>query len=134
VVQEAEPDTSKFTGGGSKDNNDLNQWQFITGNPTPDKANITNGYAAAYTNPVNGHLITYFGLDRRANNGSAQVGFWFFQNPVQLCTDPANQGNCTVGTFVDETGAPGAHAVGDILIQSNFSQGASSAASASLNG
>src|SRR5262249_31840603 len=33
VIQEAEPDTSKFTGGGSKDNNDLNQWQFITGNP-----------------------------------------------------------------------------------------------------
>jgi hypothetical protein len=123
VIQETDPDTSKFTGGGSKDNNDLNQWQFITGNPTPDKDNITNGYAAAYTNPANGHLITYFGLDRKANNGSAQVGFWFFQNPVQLCTDPANQGNCTAGTFVDETGAPAAHAVGDILIQSNFSQG-----------
>jgi hypothetical protein len=123
VVQESEPDTSKFTGGGSKDNNDLNQWQFITGNPTPDKDNITNGYAAAYTNPANGDLITYFGLDRKANNGSAQVGFWFFQNPVQLCTDPAHQNNCTAGTFVDETGAPAAHAVGDVLIQSNFSQG-----------
>jgi hypothetical protein len=123
VIQESEPDSSKFTGGGSKDNNDLNQWQFITGNPTPDKDNITNGYAAAYTNPADGDLITYFGLDRKANNGSAQVGFWFFQNPVQLCTDPANQNNCTVGTFVDDSGAPAAHAVGDILIQSNFSQG-----------
>jgi hypothetical protein len=123
VIQEAEPDTSKFAGGGSKDNNDLNQWQFITGNPTPDKDNITNAYAAAYTNPANDDLITYFGLDRKANNGSAQVGFWFFQNPVQLCTDPAHQNNCTAGTFVDETGAPAAHAVGDVLIQSNFSQG-----------
>jgi hypothetical protein len=123
VIQETDPDTSKFTGGGSKDNNDLNQWQFNTGNPSPDKDNVTNAYAAAYTNPANGHLIIYFGLDRHANNGSAQVGFWFFQNPVQLCTNPANQNNCTVGTFVDDTGAPAAHAVGDLLIQSNFSQG-----------
>jgi hypothetical protein len=113
VIAESEPDTSKFTGGGSKDNNDLNQWQFITGNPTPDKDNITNAYAAAYTNPADDHLIIYFGLDRKANNGSAQVGFWFFQNSVQV-------GN---GTFVDDLGNPAAHAVGDILIQSNFSQG-----------
>jgi hypothetical protein len=109
LIVEQEPDLTKFTGGGSKDNNDLNQWQFITGNPTPDKDNITNSYAAAYRDPVSGHLILYFGLDRKANNGSAQVGFWFFQNAIGI--------DASTGTFTD------LHAVGDILVQSNFTQG-----------
>ncbi|MGE5123086.1 MAG: hypothetical protein ACM3H7_01090, partial [Acidobacteriaceae bacterium] len=88
---------TQFHGGGSKDNNIIDQWLWNPGEPL-DKDDITNAYAAGYiyqgsevcptgvpsgdplcTEP--GDLIIYFGLDRFANNGSAQVGFWFFQSP-----------------------------------------------------
>src|SRR5262245_6994978 len=68
-----------FTTGGSKDVNDINQWQWkdqLGG--LPDKDNITNAYAAAYRGPT-GDLIIYFGADRFDNSGDAQMGFWFFQ-------------------------------------------------------
>src|SRR5947207_1885678 len=76
-----------FTTGGSKDQNDLNQWQHTTGS-VPDKDDITDAYAAAYVNTVNsggnlvGDLIIYFGMDRFAQNGDSEVGFWFFQDQV----------------------------------------------------
>ena len=72
----------------------------------PDKDEITNAYAAAYN--VAGDLIIYFGLDRYANNGDAQVGFWFFQNPIGLNPN---------GTF------SGTHTAGDILVLSDFTNG-----------
>jgi uncharacterized repeat protein (TIGR01451 family) len=94
-----------FTGGGSKDINDVTQWEWTAGN-VPDKDEITNAYAAAYNDA--GDLIIHFGLDRYANNGDAQVGFWFFQNPIGLNPD---------GTF------SGSHTVGDILVLSEFTNG-----------
>ena len=124
---------NQFQAGGSKDNNDITQWLWKPGEPL-DKDDITNAYAAAYTyqgaeicdtgftcaTDVNrdkcqcpGDLIIYYGLDRLANNGSAQVGFWFFQNTIGLTNTP------TGGGFRFS----GAHAIGDILIQSNFTQG-----------
>jgi uncharacterized repeat protein (TIGR01451 family) len=120
---------TQFQGGGSKDNNTIDQWLWKAGEPL-DKDDITNAYAAGYiyqgsevcppgvppggqlcTEP--GDLIIYFGLDRLANNGSAQVGFWFFQNPIGLSNTPSG------GGFLFS----GSHSVGDLLIQSNFSQG-----------
>ena len=108
----------QFTGGGSKDNNDINQWLWKEGEPL-DKDNITNAYAAGYlatrdTGDTDiGDFIVYFGLDRLANNGSAQVGFWFFKNEI-------SQGSTrSMGGFTFN----GSHAVGDVLVQSNFSQG-----------
>jgi hypothetical protein len=87
----------QFQGGGSKDSNDISQWLWQPGEPL-DKDDITNAYAGAYIyggpekcpvgNPPRpyctqpGDLIIYYGLDRFANNGSAQVGFWFFK--IQL--------------------------------------------------
>ena len=94
-----------FIGGGSKDDLDicepnltLTEWSGRsrsavdeTGN-VPDKDNIEHAYAAAYNcddfptgggfgDPNNDpDLCLYFGLDRFANNGDAQVGFWFFQS------------------------------------------------------
>src|SRR2546421_735999 len=44
----------------------------------------------------------------------AQIGFWFFQNAVSLKSD---------GTFQDNSGNPAHHAVGDVLILSNFVNG-----------
>jgi hypothetical protein len=98
---------SIFTGGGSKDPIDIPSWKFKDGS-VPDKDNITNAYAAAYT--VNGELLIYFGADRFANDGDAQLGFWFFQENVGLNAN---------GSFIGE------HVVGDVLVLANFSQGGS---------
>lgn len=109
-------DTSYFTGGGSKDLNDVSAWAHTTGDVAPDKNEITNAFAVAYrsqrdTGKTNvGDLLVYFGLDRYANNGDAQVGFWFFRNTVGMRSD---------GTF------SGRHRVGDILVLSHFTQGGS---------
>lgn len=99
--------TTIFTGGGSKDPIDISSWNWKddTGG-LPDKDNITNAYAAAYN--VNGELLIYFGADRFANDGDAQLGFWFFQQNV---TTNVN------GTF------SGVHQVGDILVLANFTNG-----------
>ncbi len=109
---------TQFQGGGSKDNNDISQWLWNPGEPL-DKDDITDGYAAAYINTTDtgnnnvGDLILYYGLDRFANNGSAQVGAWFFQNDIGLTTTAQSGGFKFSGV----------HAVGDILVQSNFTQG-----------
>jgi hypothetical protein len=95
---------SIFTGGGSKDILDIPQWRHKNGS-VPDKDNITNAYAEALVQ--NSDLILYFGADRFAQDGDSQIGFWFFQNEITL-------GN---GVFNGE------HAVGDILVLSDFTQG-----------
>jgi hypothetical protein len=105
-----------FTGGGSKDTNDLNQWAWkdqLGG--LPDKDNITNAYAAAYPDAL-GNLIIYFGADRFANSGDAQLGFWFFQSQV----------GAVGGKFVGPDGVtPAVHTVGDILVLANAVNGGS---------
>jgi uncharacterized repeat protein (TIGR01451 family) len=90
-----------FTGGGSKDDLNTTGWAWTTGS-VPDKDNIEDAFAALYDD------IIYFGLDRFANNGDAQVGFWFFKNGV---------GTTAGGGF-----AP-AHSVGDLLVLSEFTNG-----------
>jgi hypothetical protein len=112
-------DPSNFSGGnpvtdpstfvqGAKDTDDVNEWHSAPGG-IPPKDDIVNAYAAAYQ--VNGHLILTFGADRFANNGAAQLGFWFFQGQV---SPPAPN---TTGLF------SGAHQVGDILALVNFTLG-----------
>ncbi len=110
----------QFCGGGSKDDSDITDWRWLPSEKqVPDKDNITNAYAAAYINTVDtgknkvGDLIIYFGLDRFSNDGDAQIGFWFLQGKVTQIDDKANCG----------LRFSGQHAVGDILVQSNFSQG-----------
>jgi hypothetical protein len=101
---------SIFTGGGSKDIRDVSQWKHKDGS-VPAKDDLTNAYAAAYRDPADGHLIFYFGADRFANNGDAQMGFWFFQNEVGLIGDGTSGG-----------GDPffGTHKNDDILVLVNF--------------
>jgi hypothetical protein len=96
-----------YTGGGSKDDLDIPSWQWKFAKPTPDKDNITHAYAASYDN---GHLIVYFGADRFANNGAADIGFWFFQSEITKDTS----GN---GKFIGE------HRNGDLLVLANFTRG-----------
>src|SRR3989454_10968556 len=108
--------SSIFTGGGSKDQLDMNQWNWKDGS-VPDKDDLIEAFAALYT-PTSGaragHKILYFGANRLAVNGDAQIGFWFLQSAVSLKSD---------GTFQDNSGNPAHHAVGDILILSNFVNG-----------
>jgi len=112
-------DPSTFSGGatvtdpstfiqGAKDTDDIGTWHSGPGS-IPPKDDIVNAYAAAYS--VGGHLILAFGADRFANNGSAQLGFWFFQNGV--AAPPSG----SKGIF------SGSHQAGDILALVNFEQG-----------
>ena len=94
-----------FRGGQSKDDLDVPGWKHANGS-SPDKDDITNAYAAAYTK--NGDTFAYFGMDRFDTSGSANVGFWFFQDDVAPVAG---------GTF------SGAHEVGDLLILSEFDEG-----------
>lgn len=112
IINDPTPENSIFTTGGSKDIHDVSSWKWKNASNILDKNNITNAYAAAYN--VDGDLVIYYGLDRIANNGSAQVGFWFFKNAITLLGD----GNSGGGDGFD-----GVHADGDILVQSNFTQG-----------
>jgi len=94
-------DATIFTGGASKDDLDIPGWRHTAGS-SPDKDELLNGYAARYGD------FMYFGADRYAGNGSAQMGIWFFQNDI---------GPVAGGTF------SGLHKDGDVLILSDFTQG-----------
>jgi hypothetical protein len=87
---------------GTSDIDDVSTWHWDT-HSSPDKDNLLHGGAGLYNNTD----LFFFG-DRFATNGSAQIGFWFFKNQVSPLPN---------GTF------SGTHAVGDILLLSNFVNG-----------
>jgi hypothetical protein len=101
-----------FTGGGSKTPNDPEDWQWKSSPPPPDKDNITNAYAANYT--VAGKQVVYFGADLFADNGDAELAFWFFQSEVA----PIGVGS---GTF------SGHHTDEDVYVAVKFSNGGTEA-------
>lgn len=103
--------TESFTGGGSKDPNDLSQWAW-SGNPTPNKDTLEAGYAAAYD--VSDFDVV-FGADRLSPNGDANIGIWFFQQSV--CT------GATGNFVVCGTSTVAHHVNGDILVLSAFTGG-----------
>jgi uncharacterized repeat protein (TIGR01451 family) len=90
-----------FTGGGSKDILNTDQWQH-TQTSAPDKDDLLHAFAALYGD------VIYFGADRFANNGDSAVGFWFFKNGISVKAD---------GTFSPK------HAVGDLFVVSHFVNG-----------
>jgi hypothetical protein len=103
-------DASTYTIG-SKDILDVNGWSCTPANNVTDKGDIMNAYAVAYTNPTTGHKFMFFGLERNANAGDANVAFWFLQGSA---TCPAAGGSFT-----------GTHSNGDLLIVSAFTNGGS---------
>jgi hypothetical protein len=121
----AEPNLNAtiFTGGGSKDPIDINQWAWKDGaGGLPDKDNLLHSFAARYSLPPSlscpsGGAATcevlYFGSDRLDNSGDAQQGFWFFQNSIALGSNSIGGG----------TGFTGVHKAGDLLVISDFSNG-----------
>jgi hypothetical protein len=119
---EPNPNASIFTGGGSKDPQDVSNWAWKDAGGLPDKDNLTHGFAARYslapsaTCPAGTAAtceVLYFGSDRFDNSGDAQQGFWFFQNPVGLGTNAVGGGS----------GFTGVHRTGDLLVISDFSNG-----------
>src|SRR5438046_6690437 len=125
---EANSNSSIFTGGGSKDPIDINQWAWKDGaGGLPDKDNLEHGFAARYSAPPSTNCpsggnptceLIYFGSDRFDNSGDAQQGFWFFQNRISL-------GSNKVG---GASGFNGINMNGDALVISAFSDGGSGSA------
>lgn len=117
-----------FTGGGSKDPIDVDQWAWKDGSGgLPDKDNLLHSFAARYSlanDPIGGATacpagtattceVLYFGSDRYDNSGDAQQGFWFFQNKITL-------GQTKLGGGFNFDGV---HKNGDLLVISDFSNG-----------
>jgi uncharacterized repeat protein (TIGR01451 family) len=102
----AEPDPTTFTGG-SKDGQPMSDWVCTTAINVNDKADVVNGYAALYS--AAGVVRLAVGADRDTNNGTANFGFWLFQDKI-VC-DPS------AGTF------SGAKTVGDLYFFVSFAQG-----------
>jgi hypothetical protein len=102
IVVDGNNNATIFTGGGSKDPQDISAWKWKNAGGLPDKDNLVDAFAARY-----GSLVV-FGSDRFDNSGDAQQGFWLFQQPVGTNTD---------GTFHN------VHEEGDVLILSDFSIG-----------
>ncbi len=97
-----------YTGGGSKDFNQISDWGQVARGTGPSKDDVEHAFAAKYTNPTDSHSIIVFGGDRPTNNGDANIGFWFFQNPVA----PNSSG-----------GFSSLHKNGDVFVLSAFSGG-----------
>jgi len=97
---------SIYTGGGSKDAIDIPSWKYKNG-AVPTKDEIVNSYAARYGN------VIVLGGERESNDGSSNIGAWFFQNPI------------TLGTASGGGGAPfvGDHKNGDLLVLAEFTIG-----------
>jgi uncharacterized repeat protein (TIGR01451 family) len=90
-------------------------WRFEDSKPQAGN-DIAHAFAATYTDPSNGHVLLFAGLDRYDNSGDATAGFWFFRNPIDENPSVTTNG-----------GHPftGQHADGDILLVSDFTQGGS---------
>lgn len=123
VVADPAPKTV-FWKGGSKDIYDITEWWYKDG-AVPDKDDITNAYAAAFTVTAEkatavhqeGDLIVYFGLDRYANSGDAFAGFWFFQDDaVGIDT------NVSSGEFSGAHVARNGDQPGDVLVLVEYPQ------------
>jgi len=109
IVSDKNGTDNIFTGGGSKTPNLIEDWMWKTSPPPPDKDNITHAYAANYI--VGGEQIIYFGADLYADNGDAELAFWFFQDSIT-----------PLGTGFD-----GAHEDEDVYVAVKFSNGGTQA-------
>jgi len=137
-------DHTYWSQGGSKDAYDpaLGPWLWKPNDVSPDKNDIVNAFAAAYTKPASGGIdetkFLFFGSDRFNTNGDSQQGFQFLQSDVCLagpvngvgaggtaeCPGSTPNQTTNAGKFVDPTtGNPIHHKNGDLLILVNFNNG-----------
>jgi hypothetical protein len=88
-------------------------WQCNHDANVNSKIDIMNAYAASYTSG-SGAEILYFALERNANTGDGNVGFWFLQGNNVSCSSPSGNAPFT-----------GDHTDGDLLVVSAFTNGGS---------
>ena len=100
---------SAYGAGSSKDIDDVPSWSYTLAGNVNDKLDFEHAGAALYV-ASNGDPILYFFADRYAQNGDAKVGFWFFKGSVGLEPSPG-------------THFAGPHQNGDVLIESDFTNG-----------
>jgi uncharacterized repeat protein (TIGR01451 family) len=102
-----------FAGGGSKDTLGIQQgnWSF-TSSKAQAKNDIAHAFAAIFTDPSNGHLNLYAGVDRFDNSGAATTGVWFLHDRITANPDAASKGNQPF---------TGVHRDGDVLLVTDFS-------------
>jgi len=101
---------------GSKDILNLTPgWQCAGSNNITPKDTLLNVYSTVYID-TNGDEILYMGLERWANNGAGDVGFWFLQDPAVGCEATGTGGGGTAAFT-------GNHRDGDILVVAEFSTG-----------
>jgi hypothetical protein len=104
-------DSTTFTTG-SKDTLDITPgWQCNRDNNVNSKIDIMNAYAVTYHDPVSSDDFLYFALERNANTGTADVGFWFLKGNA-TCTSPGGA-----------VAFSGSHQDGDLLVVSEFTSG-----------
>lgn len=113
-VAEPNINTSIFQGGGSKDDLDISNWLWKdNAGGLPAKDNLLNSSAVGFIK--NGDFIVALHADRWETDGSAEMGFWLFQNEVSL-SNTASQGGFKFN---------GVHAVGDVFVRATFTNGGS---------
>src|SRR2546425_4668824 len=114
----------EFTGGASKDLNDMSAWAYINSAPQP-KADLEHAIAAAYVDPsFPNHTYLYVAADRYDNGGSTTLGFWFLQNPIGT----KNGKFYKLGSNgLPDTTVPATHVNGDLLLVANFNGSGGSA-------
>ena len=114
---------------GGTDAEDISSWQWKNAGPSPDKADIEQAFAAQYTvdaAPYNGDSVLFFGGTRFANNGSTNIGFWFFQQDVttagaKAVTDPVTgEVTCPVNSGCGFTGL---HTEGNVSLGGSMGLG-----------
>jgi hypothetical protein len=107
-------DTTSFATGSKDTLNPTPGWQCKKINNFGGKFDMINAYAVPYTAP-NGDIIVYFAMERDKNEGSANVGFWFFQDGTVGCEETGGGATAFTGNHVD----------GDLFIVSEFTGGGS---------
>jgi len=102
---------------GAKDSLDIRlnvpqDWAWKIGEPN-DKNDIEHAFASIYRGGDNNDFYLYFGLTKLSNDGDAAIGFWFLQNDVGKTNETLG------GGYRFSAG----HRPGDVLVQSNFTNG-----------
>src|SRR6266536_1169894 len=114
-VPEPNHNATIFTGGGSKDPSDINQWAWKDGaGGLPDKDNLLHSFAARYPSTSEGDVL-YFGSDRLDNSGDAHRRTLASSSNANCATAAPNDSFCGLvnantitmpWSFTDKSGTP----------------------------
>jgi uncharacterized repeat protein (TIGR01451 family) len=122
LSQGSAKDDTVFAKGSSKNDELIEDWQWLTGS-SPGKNDLTNFYTYATLNDSN-ELIIYTGLERRVASGDSHIDFEFNQSLIGLDRLPPCENDQTGGA---DDGPPceftGEKHIDDILVVMDFEKG-----------